>query len=406
VDAPIRTRPLSPSKLSLAFGCKLRYLFETEPNDLVTVPGSVSLFLGRAVHNAIHAVFNGEISHSHDAIRQYVISRLVAYAQEATTIRSILNAIDLQLSEKVIVTPARLADAVRTAFEVSGRKNEITAMETASDIDDHHQVKDGSAGSKGADAARVFGSEVRLSSSRFDLAGQADSIERLASATIRITDYKTGSANDGTGQLRQEYRLQVGSYALIVRDLFSDQTIMQKIVAADCIWEEKFTPKMSDEIAELVQTLSTAILFGVRTSCRELAAPGKSCSRCRFRPSCPEYKLWAPDQWSKSRGETPLDSWGVTESLERRSDQLVDVRMIDEAGRHVRIMALPDSMFIKKPNVGDRLELYELNSFETGGQGRYPRNFYVTNPVHPYTSAFSAIARTPMSRTSTNTPGV
>ena len=116
MEAPVRTRPLSPSKLSLALGCKLRYLLETESNDFFRISGSISSFLGQAVHNAIDAVVKNAILRSHDAIRRNIVAALLARVVAEKSMHPILDAIESPLNEALIVTPARLGKFCSNCF--------------------------------------------------------------------------------------------------------------------------------------------------------------------------------------------------------------------------------------------------------------------------------------------------
>jgi PD-(D/E)XK nuclease superfamily len=398
VDAPARTKPIAPSKLFLLLGCKLRYLLETESNSFDQLPGTVSLFIGRAVHSAIYAASVGEIAHRHDVIRNYLISQLLAFAKGSKAILLVLNSINLELTESSIVSAARLMDAVRTAFDLSEKRREFgstagyLAEADESFSADQQQARQVLSRRDAMD--KIFGSEVRLISAKLDVAGQADKIERLTDTTIRIADFKTGAAADELGQLRRDYQLQIRCYALILRDLFPKEKIILRIVAADGVWDEEFTTESSHELEETLKSAQATVPLHLRMDFEKLAEPGRGCVQCRFRPSCPAYRAWAPDQWSNGQGNLPLDTWGTVESVERRSANLIDFRILDSAGRHVRILAVPERMFLKLPSIGACLELYELNSLETGGRGKYPRNFYVVNAIRPYASAFSALVRT------------
>jgi hypothetical protein len=161
----------------------------------------------------------------------------------------------------------------------------------------------------------------------------------------------------------------------------------------DGVWEHVFTSEFASEIEKTTRTVSTSIRMGAKHDCADLASPGQSCLGCRFRPSCPAYRIWIPDQWSQGQADLPLDVAGIVESIKSRSEGLIDVRLIDTTHRHFRITAIPKGLLTRLPVAGDRLELYELNSAETGARGRYPRNFYIANPARPYASAFSAFAR-------------
>jgi hypothetical protein len=330
------------------------------------------------VHSAINAVANGKLRHNHTDIRKSVIAELLEQAKHSTTICAILKALGLELNESSILTPARLADSVRVAFELSERRRDEATIKEPKSTRSH--------------SASIFGSEVRLSSNRLDLAGRADSISTPDDTTVLITDFKTGNAARQTGQLRQEYWVQVGCYAWMVLEIFPDHAIILRIVAADGVWEEEFTAHFANEIEDYVRVVSNLIPAGAKSTASELANPGSGCARCRFRPSCSEYKLWAAPRWSGQRGELPLDTWGIVVSIQERSDRLSDLRLADVSGRCVRILAFPDTLLVNQPQAGDRLEMYELKSSETTGNGAFPRNFYLANAVHPYASAFSAVA--------------
>jgi hypothetical protein len=390
VDAPIRTRPLSPSKLSVAVGCRLRYLFETEENRVFKIPNNVNALLGRVVHEAIDAAYKKRNLNDHVVVRQYVVSRLLELAGAENTVRSILASLKLVLGESTLVAPTRIADIVRIAVDANNSNGGVQVAHAVARQDRRHHR---SAANHSPRRASIFRSESELFSEQLNLAGRADKVERLAGGNIRIADYKSGNALDESGRLREEYRLQIGAYALIVSELYPGVRIQLRVIAADGIWEGALTSETRTEVETLVRTLAIELPLGARKTSEELATTGEKCFRCQYRPSCPGYKSWAPSQWSAVRGGLPLDTWGIVQSVERRTDRLVDVRLTDEAARHVRVVAIPSEMLEKFPTVGDHLELYELRSFETVGQGQFPRNFYIANVSQAFLSAFSAITR-------------
>jgi hypothetical protein len=341
------------------------------------------------VHNAIHAASIGEIPHSHEAIRQYLVSQLLTDAKQSKTILSVLNAIGLELSESAIVSSSRFADSVRTAFDLSNKKREI-------ELESSTERKLTQAPFVERPASRqteIFGSEVWLASARLDVAGRADKIEYLSEKTIRIIDLKTGAAADQLSELRQDYLLQIRCYALLVRELFTSERITSRIVASDGVWEEEFTTEISCETEKALAAAQAALPLHAIMDPSKSAEPGHGCLQCRFRPSCSAYRAWAPDQWRRGQGNLPLDTWGLVQSIEIRSKGLLDIRILDDARRHVRVLAIPESMLSKPRSIDSHLEMYELNSLETGGHGKYPRNFYVVNANRPYASAFSTLAK-------------
>jgi RecB family exonuclease len=377
----------------VAVGCRLRYLFETEESQVFKISNNVNVLLGRVVHEAIDAAYKRRSLNDHVAVRQYVVSRLLELAGAENTVRSILASLKLVLSESTLVAPTRIADIVRIAVYANNSNDEIRDVQVAPTVARQDRKHHRSAENHSPSRASIFRSESELFSVRLNLAGRADKVERLSGGNIRIADYKLGNALDESGRLREEYRLQIGAYALIVSELYPGVRIQLRVIAADGVWEGALTSETRTEVEALVRTLAIELPLGARKTSEELATTGEKCFGCQYRPSCPAYKSWAPTQWSAVRGRLPLDTWGIVQSVERRTDRLVDVRIIDGAARHVRVVAIPSEMLEKFPIVGHHLELYELKSFETVGQGKFPRNFYIANVSQPFLSAFSTVTR-------------
>jgi hypothetical protein len=387
VDALTRTKPLVPSKLFVATGCKLRYLLETERYDYLRISEGVGALLGRSVHSAVTAIANDEIAPDHDTIRAYIVRQFLTLAATRPTISAILDAIELPCTTDNLVTAARLADCVRAAHEVGGSlkvKKMGRVHPRAAEPTDHRTPPS---------SGRAFGFEIELESQDVDMAGRADKVELLEDGTIHITDLKTGGALNEAGELRKEYFFQIGAYALVAQKKYPSKRILLTVLAADGTWESSFSYSFQMEIEKAISDISSVIPRGVPLSWQGLAEPGESCTRCQYRASCPAYRSWAPKRWLESGRLAPLDTIGVTESVDSRSDRLIDIRIVDRCGRRVRVLSVPVALFDVVPSVGESVELYELMSSEAGGHGSFPRNFYVANAIRPYASGFSAVAR-------------
>src|SRR5262249_41403318 len=96
-------------------------------------------------------------------------------------------------------------------------------------------------------------------------------------------------------------------------------------------------------------------------------------------------------RWGSEDGrDLPLDIWGTVTDNRTESGPLIEIRLLDNASRQVRIRNVPIVAVSGAIRVGSDIRVFGLMSNESGRGSRFPQNFYVADIDQPSFSAFSA----------------
>lgn len=386
---PIRTKPISPSKIAIALACPLRYLFETERAAHASLIESISSLLGRSIHHVLNLIASGTIGRERLVVRDALSAHLVQLIAQQPTAQAILATLGQSIpTVDAIVPAAQFAEKIRMLFR---------AIDNLSDDWPDHQRRRTfktapTSGAQGQKSKNLeFGSEIQMGSNSLDLRGRADMVERLAPNTIRVTEFKSGGTLDDENQPRTSHLLQVCAYALVQAERYNDHSIIVRLIAADGEWERPFTNDLAEMAHAALAELRDQIPRNVALDPIQSAKPGLACVSCRFRPDCGQYRKWA--NASRNSGVTgmPLDVWGRIESIEAKSS-LWNVRLKTSEGMRVRISTIP-SVLLTSCSAGEYLEAFELRSSESGRGNVFPLNLQIVDARHPHLSAYGAVIR-------------
>jgi CRISPR/Cas system-associated exonuclease Cas4 (RecB family) len=302
--------------------------------------------------------------------------------EKQPAITSILGALKLQPAPENLVRQAEFVSRSGVAYKSIQAKK--------ADFGDSKSPNGGA--SDRQKLPRRFGSEVPLESTSLDLMGRADRVDRPTDNTLRIVEYKTGSVRSmDAGEPRPEFWMQVGAYALMAIERNSATEVVLRIVAPDRTWDRVLSPEFRAEIVALLDALSTRIPRDKSLSSGEIATPGASCRRCSYRHMCTAYKGYAEARWSTDDGEQlPLDIWGTVTETRVQTGTLLEIRLFDNASRHVRVRSVPENIIVGDIRAGSRLRAFNLMANESGRGFQFPQNFYVADVDRPSFSAFSA----------------
>jgi hypothetical protein len=225
------------------------------------------------------------------------------------------------------------------------------------------------------------GPEEALQSATLRLKGTADRIRRIGPAAYEIRDYKTGATLDADGGIRAEIVLQLQAYGLMFLENAPAGSGLRLIVDDGTDREVPFGPEDRAAARATLGQIMDAMPGPGDTPAQALASPGAACWRCSFRHGCGPYLAAAP-RWWKDRPDAfegiPSDVWGQVTEL--RGDGPVDVVLLDDAGRRVRIRGVHDRHGLTPEAVGQRLWFFGLmaSGVTQGFDGTrfHPRTFH------------------------------
>lgn len=233
-----------------------------------------------------------------------------------------------------------------------------------------------------ADTARIpVGAERWLRVSSLRLSGRPDCIEVDTEGIFRITDFKTGNVLDRTGKPRQNYALQVRLYALMLQKIDERARVRLRLEGAESV-EVPWGDAYEEETLEKLLSISEKLPAGDHLPTAELANEGPHCNGCRIRHRCPRYRHIAPTWWSQRSSNSavaPFDIWGTAQKVVAKGEGLVEVTLLDDAGRLVRVSGIENESL----QVGDRVWLFDLQPTQIlphQGVFVHPQNFHAKRP--------------------------
>lgn len=237
-----------------------------------------------------------------------------------------------------------------------------------------------------------LGAEQTLSDRRLRLRGRPDWSKKIDDKLIEVGEYKSGCIEDGDGNLLDDHVVQVRLYALMLECAFPGSKVkpyLEKSDRTEVPWGYK-------ERAQLLARLEDAgrrLPPQARLEATGLASPGVHCARCRIRPMCPAYRSEVPDWWPDDRNSPrplPMDVWGEVIGVAEHGD-LTGVKLVDAAGRRVRIEGIDSRHGVSRAIHGDHMWFFDLQSSEDlcqHGLEIHPRNFHEIPPGSRWRRAY------------------
>jgi RecB family exonuclease len=143
--------------------------------------------------------------------------------------------------------------------------------------------------------------------------GYIDRIDPTPGGGLEVIDYKTTrelSHEDARGSD------QLGMYQVLVERNYARPVESLTLYHLRSLTPLTVPPKPTGELSELYDRVATA-RDGIRTQSYE-PAPGRQCSRCEFRPMCPEFRE-VPDH-ERERLSALVDRFGELRAQEARLD--------------------------------------------------------------------------------------
>lgn len=140
------------------------------------------------------------------------------------------------------------------------------------------------------------------------IAGRIDLVDKTIEG-IEITDYKTGKIFEDSGQVKEEYLIQIKIYAALYNETHGVWPDKLNLIGLDMEKvsidvDKKECSILIEDAKEMLSETNEFIETGLRAE--DFAEPSPAnCRFCLFRPACNKY--W---EVSKEMGDWPLDAKG------------------------------------------------------------------------------------------------
>jgi hypothetical protein len=371
-----RTKPFSPSKLSLLNQCKLSYLLQTERIDH-KIPAGAHSYIGTAIHRTIEQLLPlGSTSGAE--IKSTLEKNLSDSLLKSSQSSPILNWAISKNSINKIYDHVRLISAIQQVKNTIGKYSTNNISHNKFNVD-RNEVKKNQLGSE-----RIF--EV----GRYDLAGSIDYSFLDLNNIIHVIDFKSGKIFDD-GVLKDEYLSQIGLYGLMVKEYFPNNEIILEVIGANDYWGGTLDRNLESKLIKIIESTIKDIPLGVNFTLESLAQLGGHCSTCRARSACPKYfeVLVTGKQSTESKIVSKGDLYGEVEEV-IKSNELLELKLKSSNNLALSINGLPDMLF-QNISIGSNLACYNLKFYDHEALCSFPANFYVYRPDIPKISAFEAV---------------
>lgn len=371
-----RTKPFSPSKLSLLNQCKLSYLLQTERIDH-KIPAGAHSYIGTAIHKTIEQLLpsgNSAGPEIKSTLEKNLSDSLLKSGQNSP----ILNWAIAKNGINKIYDHVRLISAIQQVKTTIGKYSTNNISHNKFNVD-RSEFKKNQLGSE-----RIF--EV----GRYDLAGSIDYSFLDLNNVIHVIDFKSGKILDD-GVLKDEYLSQIGLYGLMVKEYFPDNEIILEVIGASDYWGGILDRNLENKLIKTIESTIKDIPLGVDFTLESLAQLGEHCSTCRARSACPKYfdVLVTSNQSAESKIVSKGDLYGEVEEV-IKSNELLELKLKSSNNIALSIYGLPDMLF-QNISIGSNLACYNLKFYDHEALCSFPANFYVYRPDIPKISAFEAV---------------
>lgn len=372
-----RTKPFSPSKLSLLNQCKLSYLLQTEKTCHKVSAGPNSFF-GTAIHKTIEQLLPKGDSSSAE-IRTLLSQNLLNSISKLSETSPILHwAITKNGINKIY-------DHVRMISAIQQIKRTINKYS-------HHTISEAKFSREKNEARKnQLGSERAFEVERYDLAGYIDYSFIDLDDVIHVIDFKSGKIFDDDGSLKVEYHSQIGLYGLLVKEHYPDKEIILEVIGAGDYWSDNLDLAFRNKLINAIEITIRDMPLGVEFSLESLGQLGSHCSSCRARSACPKYfeVLRCGVQKTENQILSNEDLYGEVQDISK-SNELIEIRLKSSLNIVISITGIPEILF-KNISIGSNLACYNLRFYDHEALCSFPANFYIYRSDIPKISAFEAI---------------
>lgn len=374
----------SPSRLSVSGGCLLNVVLGSRGNVIFPLIPHPKAELGTVFHRLLEMASKRAIKRK-DCVERDVEDALEFLLSEtegrlsADPLKCIYADLKMTMSNLDWTKKTRMfVDAATKLLESSSNRGS-----------DGKPEKDG--GGEYKDLPEVGRwSEVKIVAPRLRLRGRMDVVEKNA-GSVSIRDLKTGSIEDGAGQVLHHIENQMQLYGLMVAETEKGRKRIRLFVDHADELEIPFDADVIASVEDRLSAILEKLPEGATKKTDEIAVPDEGCRYCSYRHRCGSYLKDALGKWvSGSDYMMPPDVWGRIEKIEPHLDSNA-LTIRDAAGRTVKIFGLRDAL-VAKIDIGINIWLFGLSTKGFGYDGgtyRHPLNFFENDPSNPWSRAWS-----------------
>lgn len=378
VEMVSRTKPFSPSKISIINSCPLRYLLETESHPSVSPPSNIYALIGTAIHKIIEDNLSNPSISGGEIKKQFLgaIDRLASNNKRAPLICWVYEKFGLGgtlTSEKVITSVQqikRLLDKYGNdkSLERSDKKLPSQKYEISS-----------------------LGSEKWFELAKFELAGKIDLSYLDDEGVIHVIDFKSGKVIDEEGLPKEEYLLQIGVYGLMVEDSTSHSNLLLELIGSHTSWSGCLDETLRGRVVDMIAYAKSKLPLGKEIDASEISITGDHCLSCRSRFACSKYVNALKERVYGDENSicSPCDIAGVVKKVSARGD-LIDLIISPTDAVTCSIMGLPRTLY-PEFKVDDSIAGYFLGTLDIENRCNFPANFYVIRDEAPRMSSFESM---------------
>ena len=361
----------SVSQIVTANDCLLKGLLTFQNDDVVPLKSNPSAELGKVFHSLVEEAVRG-FSEKKDVSIKMMEEMLDHILQKKEQLLKSDPSTAQYANLSKTMTPLAWERKRRTlldlAFEFVGNSRSVRREQNKKqwhDFDYRNLSGDGR------------WTEVPIHVPELRLKGRIDLLERTGEE-IKITDLKSGRVRGIDGEIRPGISFQLCLYGIMVQSL-SPKTKVTLIANDGEGHPVPFDSSIAVGTEDRLQSLVDDLLPGARYCTRQYASIGQSCQWCRFRHQCEEYLNIIPNLWKcEVKWRLPLDSWGTVERIESTGRELVNLILLDEANRRIKISRI-QRIHLEEQIAISRLYLFNLTTSLPSRQKsmwRHPINFY------------------------------
>jgi hypothetical protein len=378
IDKVARTKPFSPSKISLINSCPLRYLLETENYPSVNPPSNIYALTGTVIHKLVEDNLSNPFISGAEIKKQFLAAfdglalnnkraPLICWVYEKFGVGGTLN------NERVISS----VQQIKRLLDKYGKDKSLTRSDTNL--------------SSQKDEVSILGSEKWFELKKFELAGKIDLSYLDDDGVIHVIDFKSGKVIDDEGLPIEEYLIQIGVYGLMVEDSTSHSNLLLELIGSHSSWSGYLDEFLRGHVLDLVMNAKSTLPLHKEIEASEISTTGEHCLSCRSRFACGKYVDALKGRIYKE--ENPIcssgDLIGVVTKVIARED-FIDLVINPIGGVTCSIMGLPRTLY-SEIKEGDLVAGYFLGVFDIENRCNFPANFYIFRDDAPRLTSFEAM---------------
>jgi hypothetical protein len=372
-----RTKPFSPSKISLINNCPLRYLLETENFVSVGPPSNLYALVGTVIHKLV------EINLSRPSISGIELKKQFIESINKLAIRggeSVVNWVYANYGLNGLLSNERVISSVQQVKRLLAKYgDDKSEIKVGSNLIAHFICPDG------------LGSEKWFEHKKLELGGKIDFSYIDEEGMIHIVDFKSGKVLDEEGQPKDDYLLQIGAYGLMVEEFTDSSNILLELIGSHTTWTGKLDETLRARVLNSVSEAQKTLPLNHEIDASTLSKSGEHCSSCRSRFSCDEYRLALRNRSFGGANSicSPNDLFG-TVSRVTKHENLIDILVNTNNGITCSIIGLPDGIY-HEIKIGDLIAAYFLGVLDIESRCAFPVNFFIVRGDAPRLSSFESL---------------